>query len=239
MKKLILLLFVLCSTVYFTIGQDKYAILISGEYDQDNISYPSTEQWNNGNLQGSDVFDEFWNDTYLMWEMLIRDKSLGGKEFLDQNVHVLFANSFDYIFEGQDERYTAEHNNYLNVTDDFGTYSSINNKFTQLATTITEDDFLFVWVMSHGGTDATGSYFYSYDAQKIYDTQLASWLSGINAHKKTIFLSFPSSGGFTDDLQSERTVVIISSQENESAIRADNNDPNGNPLVNLENEMIV
>ncbi len=89
--------------------------------------------------------------------------------------------------------------------------------------------------MSHGGIDATGSYFYTYDAQKMYDTQLASWLNGIDAYKKTVFISCPSSGGFTEELEGERTVVITSSAKGENASRADDQSPNG---AFIENEDI-
>ncbi len=224
--------------LYFVNAQEKYALLIAGEYDKGNLLFPATEQWNNGNLQGSDVFDEFWNDTYLMWEMLVYKK-----EYNDENVNVLFANNEDYSFFGQDIRYKAALHGLQKVTDDWGTYSSINGKLTELANTITENDYLFVWIMSHGGTDPAPngkSYFYSYDGQKVYDDDLKDWIEDVGAFKTTVFLSFPSSGGFTEELDEvERTIIITSSQENESTSRADNNDPNGNPLGNPENEVIT
>ncbi len=226
-KNILTTVVILLIALSITNAQEKYALIIAGEYDPDNISFPSTEQWNNGNLSGSEVFDEFWNDAYLMWEMLVYKK-----DYVDDNVHVLFANNIDYTFENQDIRYKAALHNLPKVTDDFGTYSSINGKFSELAATITENDFLFVWVMGHGGTDASGSYFYSYDAQKIYDTQLAIWLDGINAYKKTVFLSTPSSGGFTDELEGERTVVITSSGEGEGASRADDQSNSGTFIEN-------
>ena len=62
--------------------------------------------------------------------------------------------------------------------------------------------------MRHGGSNAFGSYFYSYDNQKVYDTELATWLGNIAAHKKVIFLSFPKSGGFVPELETDGNVVI-------------------------------
>jgi hypothetical protein len=62
--------------------------------------------------------------------------------------------------------------------------------------------------MGHGGEDATGHYFYSYDNHKIYDYVLAGWLNGIAAHKKTVFLSFPKSGGFVPELEAGGNIVI-------------------------------
>jgi len=186
-------------------AQEKYAILIGGNMNPDDQIIPVTEQWNGGDyphpLYG---FDEFWNDTYLMWEMLVFNKG-----FADANVHVLFGDGEDFTFTGQDNRYKAiYHPGYYSVTDANSNKQTISSTFSSLSSTITEDDFLFVWVMSHGGTNAFGSYFYSYDNQKVYDTELATWLGNIAAHKKVIFLSFPKSGGFVPELETDGNVVI-------------------------------
>ena len=187
-------------------AQEKYAILIGGNMNPDAQYIPTSQQWNGGNGAGQYGFDEFWNDTYLMWEMLVFKK-----EFDDANVHVLYGDGVDFTFFGQDNRYKAiYHSGYYSVTDDSSTYYAISTTFSNLASTITEDDFLFVWIMSHGGTNPfTGkSYFYSYDNQKVYDDELATWLGNIAAHKKVVFLSFPKSGGFVSELENQGTIVI-------------------------------
>lgn len=235
MKNIFTSFVILCTALNMSFAQEKYAILIAGEYNPANIAFPAIEQWNNGLHPASPVFDEFWNDTYLMWEMLVKPVAQGGKGYTDQNVHVLFANNDDFTFPEQADRYTPSYNGYTKVTDDWATKSSISSNLSALATTITKNDYLFVWIMSHGGTDAQGSYFYSYDAQKVYDTELAGWLNSINAYKKTVVLSFPSSGGFASELQGERTTVIASSQVGETSSRADNLAPGG---AFTENEVI-
>ncbi len=225
----VLAIIVMIST---TFSQEKYAILITG--DNNAINVPSNDQWNNGQGMGDYGYDEFWNDTYLFWELLNEEK-----EYSNENIYVLYDEGVDLDFPGQDDRYNALETYGFNITDQSSTQSNVQSIFSTLAGTITKIDFLFVWVMSHGGTDAQGSYFYSYDAQKIYDTQLATWLGNIDAYKKTVFLSTPGSGGFTEELEGERTVVISSSEINESASRSDNLDPNGTPLLDHpENEEI-
>ena len=213
-------------------AQEKYAIIIGGNMNP-GTTIPATEQWNNGNGAGQYGFDEFWNDTYLMWEMLVFDK-----EFTDANVHVLFGqNGQDFTFYEQDIRYQAiKHLGYDVVTDANSNRQTIASTFTTLASTITEDDFLFVFVMSHGGTNPfTGkSYFYSYDNQKVYDSDMATWLGNIAAHKKVVFLSFPKSGGFVSELEDDGVIVITSSGATQSAGRADNQAPNG---AFVENEV--
>ncbi len=145
------------------------------------------------------------------------------KDYTDENVHVLFGDGEDFTFDQQDERYKGIYHGYEYqvVTDSNSNRQTIIDKFTSLANTITEDDYLFVWVMSHGGTNDGGSYFYSYDGMKIYDSELAGWLGNISAHKKTVFLSFPNSGGFIPELEAEGNIVITAGGAAEGASRAD------------------
>lgn len=206
-KNLILTAIVaLVATLGTLSAQEKYAIIIGGNMNP-GATIPDTEQWNGGDdphpLYG---FDEFWNDTYLMWEMLVFDK-----EFTDANVHVLFGDGDDFTFDLQDDRYKASyHFGYSVVTDANANKQTISSTFSSLASTITADDFLFVFVMSHGGTNpfSGGSYFYSYDNQKVYASQLKTMLDNIPAHKKVVVLSFPKSGGFATELEDEGTIVI-------------------------------
>nr|NQU93060.1 caspase family protein [Bacteroidota bacterium] len=216
-KNLILTVIVALFATLGTINaQEKYALIIAGNMNP-GAAIPDTEQWNGG--QGGSLeygFDEFWNDSYLNWEMLVFDK-----DYSDANVNVLFGEGVDFTFELQDIRYKAGYHQMDHVTDANSNRQTIINKFAELANTITAADFLFVWIMSHGGTDANGSYFYSYDNQKVYDSELATWLGGIAAHKKTVFLSLPNSGGFIPELEGAGNIVITAGGATEGASRAD------------------
>jgi len=77
----VILLLVLIGTSH---AQKKYAVLIAGDYTPDDIQIPETDQWNEAEDMGPYGYDEFWNDTYLMWEMLVFEKY-----FEDENVYVL------------------------------------------------------------------------------------------------------------------------------------------------------
>jgi hypothetical protein len=213
MKKqrfLIVLLVALFATAGSLFAQQKYAIIIGGNMNPDASIIPLEEQWNGGIDPGTYGFDEIWNDAYLAWEMLITENKPYGKGYHVDNVHVLFDDGNDFTFGQQNNRYKAGSNNQQYVVDENADKSTISTTFSSLSATITADDFLFVWIMSHGGSDATGYYFYSYDNQKIYASQLNTWLDGIAAHKKTIFLSFPKSGGFAPVLEEDGTIVITS-----------------------------
>jgi len=225
----------LFATLGTTTAQEKYAVIIAGNMNPGS-TIPDTEQWNGG--QGGSLeygFDEFWNDSYLNWEMLVFDK-----DYTDANVNVLFGAGVDFTFDQQDIRYKGiNHGWQYEVVTDANSYKqTINTIFTNLASSITADDFLFVWIMSHGGTDANGSYFYSYDNQKVYDNELATWLGGIAAHKKTVFLSLPNSGGFIPELEGAGNIVITAGAATEGASRADDLAPGIPPVTFIENEVL-
>lgn len=206
------------ATVGTLVAQEKYAIIIGGNMNP-GTTIPATEQWNGGQNAGLYGFDEIWNDAYLAWEMLINEDF--GKGYDVDNVHVLFGTGSDFTFPLQAERYKALYNGEPNVVDENANKSTILNRFNILATTITEDDFLFVWIMGHGGYNPfQGGYFYSYDGQKIYASQLNTLLDNIPAHKKVVYLSFPKSGAFASELEDEGTIVITSSGATEGASRA-------------------
>jgi RNA binding exosome subunit len=207
MKKSLIFTFVaLFATLGTVSAQQNYALLIAGNMKPDSQVIPLAEQWNGGiGAHPQHGFDEFWNDIYLQWEMLVIHKS-----YDNDNVMVLFGeNGSDFTFAQQDVRYKASYYpEYSNITDDNSKIGTITSTFAGLANTITDDDFLYIWIMSHGGTDGNGSYFYSYDNQKVYASELAALIGGIPAHKKVVVLSFPKSGGFLPVLEADDTIII-------------------------------
>jgi hypothetical protein len=81
MKKMIAIL--LIALTMTLLSAEKYAVLIAGDYNPTDIS--SSYLWQLNDSQ-SKPFTEFWNDTYLMWEMLTQEKG-----YKPENVKVLFA----------------------------------------------------------------------------------------------------------------------------------------------------
>jgi hypothetical protein len=228
-KVFVVVLVALFATMGTLVAQEKYAIIIGGNVNPGS-SIPATEQWNGGNNPGPYGFDEIWNDAYLAWEMLVFHKG-----YNDANVNVLFGNGNDFTFPLQDIRYKGiKHGNqYQVVTDENANKSTIQSQFSTLTSTITEDDFLFVWIMGHGGSNPfQGGYFYSYDGQKIYASQLNTLLDNIQAHKKVVYLAFPKSGAFASQLEDNGTIVITSSGATEGASRADDMAPSGRFIEN-------
>jgi len=96
---------------------------------------------------------------------------------------------------------------------------------------LAENDSLFFCFIDHGLTDGEGNtYFgcpfqtipqffwwiFGQDPQKLYDYELASYVSDI--HARLIFALQPcSSGGFIDDLSGENRIICTASRDNETA----------------------
>jgi len=133
--------------VLFSTGQKKYAVLICGET-------PTNTRigcWNPPAPSGDE--DEFWNDTFLMWEMLIE---LG---YADENIFVFFGMSNqDWSTSHHQfvpDRYDAndKHQYIGEITDYQASESVIVDFFNSLANgnpqqgipQLTENDFLLVW----------------------------------------------------------------------------------------------
>ena len=62
---IIALVIALFSTLVFA---ENYAVLITGEHPDSTDGENKT--WNGGQVDPDSCIDEFWNDTFLMWEML-------------------------------------------------------------------------------------------------------------------------------------------------------------------------
>ncbi|MCK4678942.1 MAG: T9SS type A sorting domain-containing protein [Bacteroidales bacterium] len=244
-SKFLVLLIALTSIFGVSNAQEKYAVLITGDYAISDI--PLEEQWNQG--QGKDengYFPEFWYDTYLMWEMLVKDPEQGGFGYTDENVFVLFANGEDFYFENMSARYNADisYPNYYPITDYPATYSNVEAVFTGLATgtgdfpQVTEDDFLFVWTFDHGGPLelVPGPVYIQLMDEIMWDYEFAELTDQIPAHKKVFWMQQCRSGGFEDDLEAPNTVLHSSCQPLESSFVADNKDINGNDVVEWEED---
>ncbi len=222
-------------------AQQKYAVLITGDYDA--LGIPLENQWNNGQGKSPNIHEEFWYDTYLMWEMLVYEKG-----FKDENVFVLCANGIDFSIGKEDwmwSRYNAEEYHYENfpITDYPATIANVENVFSGLATgtngfpQVTEDDFLFVWTFDHDGIDlTTGKVFlYLLNATKMWDYEFAALTDQIHANKKVFWMQQCYSGGFNDDLEDANTVFHSACQPGEMAYTVDDKDINNNPVVEMEN----
>ncbi len=217
--------------IFIAIGalnaQQKYALIIGGDY-QPGIEIPVGDQWNNGLDMGPDGWDEFWNDSYLFWEMLYNHPA----GYSNDNIHVLFADGVDYEPEGQDNRYKSEPNYPVDhITDAAATKGNVMDVLINDFADIQEEDYLFVFIMSNGGNtepaENVWSYVYLWDYDpaypnegRLYDYELKEKLDLIPAHRKVVIVQAPNSGCFATTLTDENTIVFTSSHIDEPAKRA-------------------
>ncbi|MCX6233828.1 MAG: right-handed parallel beta-helix repeat-containing protein [Bacteroidetes bacterium] len=219
-----------------TFAQEKYAVLITGDYAAQGI--PLEDQWNHGQGRSAYGYEEFWYDTYLMWEMLVYEKG-----YSDENVFVLFAGGQDFTKPNMWSRYTAAAHGLYHITDFSATNSNVNDVFNGLANgsggfpQVTEDDFLFVWTFDHGGPGPgqTGPvYLCLLNNTHMWDYEFAALTDQIPAYKKVFWMQQCRSGGFYDDLEAMNTVFNSACQPLEYAYPADNVDINDNPVDEWE-----
>jgi len=250
MKKMIAIL--LIAMTMTLLSAEKYAVLIAGDYNATGI--PTDYQWNNG---VGNTHTEFWNDTYLMWELLTQEKG-----YKPENVKVLFAKGTDLydvvdettgeeLFDWIAERYRPSlHGQFDHITNFAATEANVQAVCADLESKMEYgEDFLFVWAMSHSTSSSiylmndalTGNVTVSYET-------FANYFKPLNALSKVYWLNMNSAKNLELQLQQDNAVIISSSNNiilggvNQTrSFRADNKKPTtakgpGDPVV--ENELI-
>lgn len=233
-----LLIVVLCFIIVkINLAQEKFAVLITGDYAAAGI--PAEEQWTQGLGKSVYGYEEFWYDTYLMWEMLVFEKG-----FSDENVFVLFAGGSDFYFDEMSARYNAEisHYDYYPITDFEASIENVETVFNGLANgtegfqQMTEDDFLFVWTFDHGGpAPGSGPVYLQLMDGNMTVFEFANLVNPIVANKKVYWMQQCRSGSFASLLEAENTVFHSACQPNERALPADNKDVEGNEITEWDN----
>ncbi|NOR46266.1 MAG: T9SS type A sorting domain-containing protein, partial [Candidatus Delongbacteria bacterium] len=146
MKKITLMLFLISALFVTTTAAEKYAVIIAGDLAS-------------GGFGGTAAF---WNDTYIAWEMLIK------QGFEDDNIYVLYGDDGN-DFPTTDTRYDPEiQSQFLedvdvdDITDFSATKTNIRNVASILTSSMQDDDFLFVQFNGHGAwstkADSTGCF---------------------------------------------------------------------------------
>ena len=224
-------------------AQKKYAVIITGDYAS------ITGTWAIENGEGrTQPMEEFWNDTYLMWELLQE------KGYSNSNIYVLFADGEDYQPIWIDDRYNPqiEHGDTIlppdgKITDYEATKENVVMVLTSMADgsnpdipQLTEDDFLYVFTFDHGyytmgidwdpgvrhtliglmGYNQSPEDLWDYDLS-IADFEMQTLLGNISAGKKLVVMQQCLSGGFIPYLENESTVICTAASELKAARKTD------------------
>ncbi|MCK4979848.1 MAG: hypothetical protein KAS62_05595, partial [Candidatus Delongbacteria bacterium] len=239
LKKLTLMLLLTSALIVMLNAAEKYAVLITGDYAAVGIAEEDLWQTNSDEKR---PMQEFWNDTYLMWEMLIE------RGYEDKNIYVLFANGVDYwdTDEGDwvDDRYrpiNADFPPTFTITNgdaSAATIGNVENVAAELEDKLTEDDFLFVWTFDHGKyLSDTSSALCLLDGN-MTDIRFAELFNPITANKKVYWMQQCFGGSFADDLEAENTFFNSAVQGWYTASRADDLTEDFTEILYLENEKI-
>ena len=227
MLRRILLSVIACLIIFSLVQAENYAVLITGDTPYGDAIGPKT--WGGGTEPGP--YDEFWSDTFVIWETLWK---YGWK---DENIFVLFGNGEDWVFTGcTNNRYYASQYTIEwgieSITDDAAYYQDVVDIFAYLDGLMTDDDFLFVWTFDHGSTWPGGSTLELMGQDNITDEEFAAIMPE-HYDKRVFWMQQCHSGGFIDDLHNEKTVILTACGASESAGPClDLNPDGGDPLEN-------
>lgn len=191
------ILMFLCETIF---SQEKYAVLICG--DNPEID---------GNFVPDDIpcmvgyCDEFWNDPYMMWEMLIE------QGYDNDNIFLLYYGGFDYTASWPyPERYNPRIEHYKiigeeeHITDFAANEDKVIMLFNGLTTgnsqygipQLNENDFLFIWTFGHGKENINSPNELLLKTGSLTEVEFFDLVSPINCYKKVILMQQCNSGNF-------------------------------------------
>jgi hypothetical protein len=238
-RKVFVALILVASLLSSIAAAERYAVLITGDVatkdDQPEGSDPNQEV--------KDIYDptvsynEFWHDTYLMWEMLME---MG---YNKDNIIVLYGDGDDFW---DTEPGAWVHGRYrpsnINVDGQITKYAAtignVELAAQELQNRMTESDFLFVWTFGHGKVidlQNKVSALILRDGE-MTDSHFADYFNLIPAHKKVYWMQQCAGGGFYDNLQSENT-FFSSAANMGDASRADDKTKYGIDISGRENEV--
>lgn len=179
-----------------------------------------------GGVCSSINYERYWNDCSFLYKTLVQKFSLpknqimllvsdgmsSGADMLKTVGNTIVSSPHDYDDDGYDEYVlSATKSNVLSILD-------------SLATIMTTNDHLLLYVIDHGGLDnSTGNaYICLWNYGTLYDWELADKLDDFNVKSMNIVLGQCYSGGFIEELADSCRVVTTACTANESSWACDN-----------------
>ena len=200
------------------VAQEKYALIINA-YSPSHTDGP--HRWEIANPP-YDPYYEFWNDVYLMWEMLYL------KGFTDENIYVLYNKGYDFQQSGYNQRYTAQHHYLPKITDFAATEGAVDSVFTGLANgffgfpQIQEDYFFVLYTFGHGSTYGIRLQpFPPYEQGSLSWEDLADYLNSLNCHRNVVVMQQCFSGSSINFLEDTNTIVLTAANDSMYAYTVD------------------
>jgi hypothetical protein len=190
--------------------------------------------------------DEFWNDSYLMWELFYKNYHWPEKKAGDDYDGIHFLYGWGGDFKSTSPRYqpAAQTDGTVPSITDYPAYrQDVTNIFNWLAIgdsgqgipAMTNVDPLFVYTSDHGSIEGDHSTLRVMDTDDngIIDTTFARMVNQIPYDRRVFWMQQCFSGGFIDDLQNAKTIIHTACKKDESAWIADNKTLNS-PFPEIE-----
>lgn len=151
----------------------------------------------------------YWNDCSFIFKTLKNRFGIPQDNFrilISDGANPAADMQYGYTFVSSD---TDLDDDGIADTQYAATKSNLTNVLQSLASTMTSEDRLFLYVIDHGGTDdnINSSYIWLWNEEKIYDYELASLLNSFNVKSMSIVLGQCYSGGFIDNLQGPKRII--------------------------------
>ena len=201
MKKLIYLVLLLCC--FSSIKAENYAILISaGQTTNDDVMYHS----------------EFWYDLFVAYEDLILNEG-----YTHENIIVFYGNGTDFV--SSHDRFNRALHGWIDPIVDFNnSENTIGSQISAISSTITNNDNVHIrWICGHGGSTTADNYSANIQntGENISEQDLYDIFNQIGNYKRRKILWMTCHAGCivhgTNNLNNDRTIVIPSSDWNESS----------------------
>jgi len=179
----------------------KYAVIISGGYNKTNNH------------------ERYWNHCQAIYNALRYNY-----DFEHHQIFVLMSDGWEtgadrHLISGgyDDSPRDLDGDGTTDVTNK-ATKAAITSVFDMLGEWMLPNDFLYVYVTDHGGTEGgSDATIALWDEQEIRDDEFATELNKVNAGKIMLTMVQCYSGGFIDDLVGTNRIITTSCRDDESA----------------------
>ena len=165
--------------------------------------------------------ERYWNDCAFLYHTLREDL-----HFSKQDITLLISDGGD---PGRD-MLLADGSGFATSPDDLdgdgerdvwlpATMAQVEASLTELATRLTSNDRLFLFMIDHGDYDNSvkQSYAWMWGGGRLYSSHLAQLLDAFHIESMNLCLGLCHSGGFIDELRRENCVIATSCAESEES----------------------
>jgi hypothetical protein len=159
---------------------------------------------------GGDKFNNhirYWNDCSFIYKTLVNQYG-----YNPANIYVLMSDGTNPGIDtssGTSSNVDLDDDGIADI-DYAATKSNVINVFNQLADKLTEEDYLFVYTIDHGGLDSSRneSYLVLWNGMYIYANEFSELVKSVNTQATNIVMGQCNSGGFIDYFKNSPNICI-------------------------------